>query len=179
MDWRRCLWRRNQDLLLFGFLILVLSASTAVSTAATTISTSSSTASSVSNLQLIHVTINFTLTNVQYVANLNDKNNVALNITSQVEKVLQNSSLAPVFTSCHSVSYSPGPNNSTKAVLSCLFKNDSSPHFDRYIIYQLLDSKTQNTTKLGPYTMEPKSLYVNNYGGQSSTSKFNMTVKKV
>ncbi|XP_039622854.1 mucin-16-like [Polypterus senegalus] len=169
MDWKRCLWRRNQDLLLFGFLILVLSASTAISTATTTISTTSSTASSVSNLQLIQVTINFTLTNLQYVADLNNENNEALNITSQVEKVLQNSSLAPVFTSCHSVSYSPGPNNSTKAVISCLFKNDlSPPPFNRYTIYQLLDSATQTTTKLGPYTLEPKSLYVNNYGGPTS-----------
>ncbi|XP_051791379.1 mucin-16-like [Erpetoichthys calabaricus] len=148
--------------------------STSTSTASSTISTSTSTASStVSTLStastnLIHVTVNFTLTNLPFTSALNNKNNiVAKKISSQVDQILNSSNLAPVFSSCHSFNYSADPQNVTKAVISCGFKNDTSlPEFNRYIIYNLLQNKTQNGTNLGPYTMEPNSLYVNNYQKQ-------------
>ncbi|XP_051791258.1 mucin-16-like [Erpetoichthys calabaricus] len=113
----------------------------------------------------VYFTINFTLTNLSFSGELANKSNpVASTITSLVSNMLENSSLSPEFNSCQPFSFSPGLNNGTTVVLSCTFKNDTSvTNLNRVTVYTELSQRTQNSTLLGPYGMDPNSFYVNGY----------------
>ncbi|KAG2464666.1 MUC16 protein, partial [Polypterus senegalus] len=113
---------------------------------------------------LANFTVNFTLTNLSFTAALTNKSSpVAKNVSLMFTNVLQTSSLSPEFSSCQPATFSPGMNNSTAVQLTCTFKKNTSLNLDRVVVYQQISNGTQNSTALGPYSMDPNSLYVNGY----------------
>ncbi|XP_051791268.1 mucin-16-like isoform X2 [Erpetoichthys calabaricus] len=113
----------------------------------------------------LYFTINFTITNLNFTDNLDNKSSlVSNNIQSLMTNVLQNSNLTSELSSCQPASFSQGPSNSTEVVLSCTFKNNTSQmNPDRVAVYEAIDNGTNGSTALGPYSMDPNSLYVNGY----------------
>ncbi|XP_034772044.2 mucin-16-like [Acipenser ruthenus] len=116
-------------------------------------------------LNLIHLRVNFTLSNLTFSPELLDpKSPVRHNVTSLVIQAFKNSSLSSTFSSCKLVSLSSGSTNGTAVSLDCTFLNNTSVSpIDKVTAYKKLNEETKNCTSLGPYTMNSDSLYVNGY----------------
>ncbi|KAK1156934.1 mucin-16-like [Acipenser oxyrinchus oxyrinchus] len=112
---------------------------------------------------LIHLRVNFTLSNLTFCPQLLDpKSPVRDNVTSLVNQAFKNSSLASTFSTCKLVSLSSGSTNGTAVSLDCTFLNNTSVSpIDKVTAYKKLNEETKNCTSLGPYTMNSDSLYVN------------------
>ncbi|XP_058381432.1 mucin-16-like [Diceros bicornis minor] len=146
--------------------------STPLRTSTAPISFSSST---VSGPDLVPFTLNFTITNLRYMEDMQPPGSAKFN---KIEKVLQrllrplfkNTSVGPIYTGCRLTLLRPekdGVATSVDAV--CTHHPDPmGPGLDRERLFRELSQLTRGTTQLGPYTLDQSSLYVNGYTNQAS-----------
>ncbi|XP_075706188.1 mucin-16-like [Rhinoderma darwinii] len=129
---------------------------------------------STTSLQNSVLTVNFTLTNLKYQEDFGNPNSgnfimISLSITNQLDAVMKNTSLKTSFSSCQIINLTNSENN-TKVDAICSYTNKSETPFDSVNFYQELKNETYNVTKLGVYTLDSNSLYVNGYNEQTLPS---------
>ncbi|NWZ34589.1 MUC16 protein, partial [Brachypodius atriceps] len=119
-------------------------------------------------------TLNFTITNLQFTADLQNPNSRRFKSTEKVmyhylDPLLHKSSIGPHFTGCkvtgfRCLTFSPRSGrhrDDTKVDAVCSYKDSASlARFDREKLYQELSTMTNNVTKLGHYSLDRSSLYV-------------------
>ncbi|NWZ87276.1 MUC16 protein, partial [Poecile atricapillus] len=112
-------------------------------------------------------TLNFTITNLQFTADLQKPNSRRFKSTEKVmyhyiDSLLQKSSVGPHFTGCKVTGFRSGRSrDDTKVDAVCSYKDNASlARFDREKLYQELSTMTNNVTKLGHYSLDRSSLYV-------------------
>nr|XP_047910029.1 mucin-16 isoform X2 [Anser cygnoides] len=115
-------------------------------------------------------TINFTITNLPYDSNLATPNSAKLNTTRRVmttllNRLLKDSSIGPAFLACGTTAFRPvGQGDNTGVDAVCTYtKEPSTPGLDRVGLYHEVSNKTRGITRLGPYSLDRDSLYVNGY----------------
>nr|XP_028569881.1 LOW QUALITY PROTEIN: mucin-16 [Podarcis muralis] len=122
---------------------------------------------------LEHFTLNCTVTNLRYKPEMGTPNSKAFNATEKAltmlfGRILRNSSIGPAYLGCEVTQLRPvrdGDETGMDAV--CTYRNDSTtPAFDRVKVYHEIINQTSGFTKMGPYSMERYSLYVNGYNEQ-------------
>ncbi|KAF1422121.1 Mucin-16, partial [Spheniscus humboldti] len=113
-------------------------------------------------------TLNFTITNLQFTADLAMPNSKKFKSTEKVmyyyiDSLLQKSSIGPYFTGCKVTGFRSGRDRDDTGVDAvCSYKNNVSlAKFDREKVYHELSTMTNGVTKLGHYSLEKNSLYVN------------------
>ncbi|NWX93676.1 MUC16 protein, partial [Nothoprocta pentlandii] len=115
-----------------------------------------------------HFTLNFTLTNLPYTADLEIPSTRRFISTEKVinyylDPLFKRSSISPVYTGCRVMRFrSMKDRDNTGLDAVCSYKNNSRiATFDREKVYQELSNMTKGVTKLGQYSLEKNSLYVN------------------
>ncbi|NXL85141.1 MUC16 protein, partial [Alectura lathami] len=113
-------------------------------------------------------TLNFTITNLQYAADLGMPNSKKFKSTEKamyyyVDPLLQQSSIGPVYVGCRIMAFRSGRHRDDTAIDAvCSYKSHISvARFDRETVYYELSTMTNGVTKLGHYSLEKNSLYVN------------------
>ncbi|NXG55680.1 MUC16 protein, partial [Hemiprocne comata] len=110
-------------------------------------------------------TMNFTITNLQFTADLAMPNSKKFKATERVmyhyiDPLLQKSSIGPAYSGCKVMAFRSGRKRDDTGVDSvCSYKNNVK--FDREKVYHELSTMTNGVTKLGHYSLEKNSLYVN------------------
>ncbi|KAF2988476.1 hypothetical protein EK904_015225 [Melospiza melodia maxima] len=117
-----------------------------------------------------HFTLNFTITNLMFTTDLQTPNSRKFRSAEKIMKrytdsLLQKSSIGPHFTGCKVTGFRPGKNrDSTGVDTICSYgKGSQVPKFNPAEVYQELKGMTNGITKLGIYSLDNKSLYVNGY----------------
>ncbi|NXL40052.1 MUC16 protein, partial [Glaucidium brasilianum] len=112
-------------------------------------------------------TLNFTITNLRFTTDLETPNSAKFNSTEKIMQhyiasLLQKSSIGPYFTGCKVIGFRSGRNRDDTGVDAvCSYKNNVSlARFDREKVYHELSVMTNGVTKLGHYSLEKNSLYV-------------------
>ncbi|NXQ31097.1 MUC16 protein, partial [Alaudala cheleensis] len=115
-----------------------------------------------------HFTLNFTITNLMFTTDLQKPNSRKFQSTEKIMKhyidsLLQKSSIGPHFSGCKVTGFRSGRHrDDTKVDAVCTYKDNASlARFDREKLYQELSTMTNNVTKLGHYSLDRSSLYVN------------------
>ncbi|NWH72745.1 MUC16 protein, partial [Piaya cayana] len=115
-----------------------------------------------------HFTLNFTITNLRFTKDLGTPNSAKFNSSEKimrhyVERLLQKSSVGPYFTGCKVTGFRSGRERDETGVDAvCSYRNNISlAGFDREKVYHELSTMTSGVTKLGHYTLDKNSLYVN------------------
>ncbi|NXA24974.1 MUC16 protein, partial [Ibidorhyncha struthersii] len=113
-------------------------------------------------------TLNFTITNLPFTADLAMPNSKKFRSTENVmyhyiDPLLQKSSIGPYFTGCKVTGFRPGRDRDHTGIDAvCSYQNsDSLARFDREEVYHELSTMTNGVTTLGHYSLERNSLYVN------------------
>uniref|UniRef100_A0A7M4ESR6 SEA domain-containing protein n=1 Tax=Crocodylus porosus TaxID=8502 RepID=A0A7M4ESR6_CROPO len=112
-----------------------------------------------------HFTLNLTLTNLRYTADLGVPGTQKFKSTQSIMKyywLRWYSSIGPIYTGCKVMAFrSVRKSDDTGVDTLCSYKNNPSvAKFNRVQIYQELRIKTKGVTKLGIYALEKNSLYV-------------------
>ncbi|NWR98335.1 MUC16 protein, partial [Motacilla alba] len=114
-----------------------------------------------------HFTLNFTITNLMFTTDLQTPNSRKFRSAEKIMKrytdsLLQKSSIGPHFTGCKVTGFRSGSHrDDTKVDAVCSYKDSASlARFDREKLYQELSTMTNNVTKLGHYSLDRSSLYV-------------------
>nr|XP_053767196.1 mucin-16 [Desmodus rotundus] len=131
--------------------------------------------STVAGPALVPLTLNFTITNLHYVKDMQFPGSVKF---SKIEKILQhllralfkNTSVNLLYSSCRLTLLRPERDGAATSVdIVCNHRPDpAGPELNREQLYWELSQLTQSVTKLGPYTLDQDSLYVNGYTHQTS-----------
>ncbi|XP_006898868.1 PREDICTED: mucin-16-like [Elephantulus edwardii] len=131
---------------------------------------------------LLFFTLNFTITNLRYSENMGHLGSAKFNNT---EKVLQrilgplfkNTSVGTLDSSCRVTSLRPEKDGAATGVDAiCTHHADPEGHeIDREELYWELSKLTDGATRLGPYTLDKDSLYVNGYTHKTSATTPNTT----
>ncbi|KFR04870.1 Mucin-16, partial [Nipponia nippon] len=115
-----------------------------------------------------HFTINFTVTNLLYTSalrNSNSKKYIATKktLTYLVDPLLQKSSIGPAYVGCKVTAFrSKKDRDDTGVDAICSYRDEpSDPKFSRVTVYHELSNMTNGITKLGHYSLNSQSLYVN------------------
>ncbi|KAM5307264.1 mucin-16 [Glossophaga mutica] len=134
-----------------------------------------SSSSTASGPALVPLTLNFTITNLHYMEDMQFPGSVKFN---KIEKILQhllralfkNTSVSLLYSSCRLTLLRPERDGAATSVdIACNHRPDpAGPGLDRERLYWELSQLTQSVTKLGPYTLDQDSLYVNGYTHQTS-----------
>ncbi|OXB51374.1 hypothetical protein ASZ78_010649, partial [Callipepla squamata] len=118
-------------------------------------------------------TVNFTITNLPYDSDLQVPHSAKLNTTQRVmttllNRLLKDTSIGPRFLGCATTAFrSVRQGDNTGVDLVCTYtKEPSSPDLDRVGLYHEVSNKTRAITRLGPYSLDRTSLYVNGYNEQ-------------
>ncbi|NWH21944.1 MUC16 protein, partial [Grus americana] len=113
-------------------------------------------------------TLNFTITNLRFTTDLGTPNSAKFNSTEKImqhyiDSLLQKSSIGPYFTGCKVTGFRSGRDRDNTGIDAvCSYKNNISlARFDREKVYHELSTMTNGVTKLGHYSLEKNSLYVN------------------
>ncbi|KFU93143.1 Mucin-16, partial [Chaetura pelagica] len=112
-----------------------------------------------------HFTLNFTLTNLPYSADLEVPTSRRFISTEKVlnhyiDPLFKSSSLSSAYTGCKVMRFRSGSKREITGVDAiCSYKNNVT--FDREEVYHELSTMTNGVTKLGHYSLEKNSLYVN------------------
>ncbi|KFP30633.1 Mucin-16, partial [Colius striatus] len=113
-------------------------------------------------------TLNFTLTNLQYTADLESPSSRKFISTVKVmnhyiDPLFKRSSIGSVYTGCKEMRFRSGRERHYTGIDAvCSYKNNVSlARFDREKVYRELSAMTNGVTKLGHYSLEKNSLYVN------------------
>ncbi|NWW40042.1 MUC16 protein, partial [Panurus biarmicus] len=114
-----------------------------------------------------HFTLNFTTTNLMFTSDLQTPNSRKFRSTEKIMKhyidsLLQKSSIGPHFTGCNVTGFRSGRHrDDTKVDAVCSYRDNASlARFHREKLYQELSTMTNNVTKLGHYSLDRSSLYL-------------------
>ncbi|XP_036898670.1 LOW QUALITY PROTEIN: mucin-16 [Sturnira hondurensis] len=134
-----------------------------------------SSGSTVSGPVLVPLTLNFTITNLHYMQDMQLPGSVKFN---KIERILQhllralfkNTSVSLLDSSCRLALLRPERDGAATSVdITCSHRADpAGPGLDRERLYWQLSQLTQSVTKLGPYTLDQDSLCVNGYTHKTS-----------
>ncbi|KAL1765697.1 mucin-16, partial [Sigmodon hispidus] len=113
-------------------------------------------------------TINFTVINLEYVKDMGDLGSRKFNATERIlQKLLRalfsKISVGPLYSGCRLTLLRPENNGSATGVnaICSYHANTSNQGLDREHVYWELKRLSNGTMKLGPYTLDQDSLYVN------------------
>ncbi|NWW82272.1 MUC16 protein, partial [Climacteris rufus] len=119
---------------------------------------------------LEHFTVNFTITNLPYISDLENPHSGKFNATRRVtetllDRLLKESSIGHRFQGCETTAfrYEPGSHrDETRVDAVCSYRKEpSAAPLDRVGLYHQVSNKTRGITQLGPYSLDKDSLYVN------------------
>ncbi|NWI71116.1 MUC16 protein, partial [Todus mexicanus] len=112
-------------------------------------------------------TMNFTITNLQFTADLATPNSKKFKSTERVmyhyvDPLLRKSSIGPAHIGCKVMAFRPKKDRDHTGVDAiCSYRDEpSDAKFDRVTVYQELSNMTSGVTKLGHYSLGSQSLYV-------------------
>ncbi|NXI69479.1 MUC16 protein, partial [Anseranas semipalmata] len=112
-------------------------------------------------------TLNFTITNLRFTTDLGTPHSAKFSSTKKtmqhyIDPLLQKSSIGPSFISCKVIGFRSGRDGDDTGIDAvCSYKNDISiARFDREMVYHELSTMTNGVTKLGHYSLEKNSLYI-------------------
>ncbi|NWV64877.1 MUC16 protein, partial [Malurus elegans] len=113
-------------------------------------------------------TLNFTITNLQFTADLEKPSSRRFKSTEKVmyhyiDPLLRRSSVGPAYIGCKVMAFRSTKNRDDTGVdAMCSCRDEpSDPEFNRATIYHELSKMTDGITKLGHYSLNSQSLYVN------------------
>ncbi|NXU21700.1 MUC16 protein, partial [Thalassarche chlororhynchos] len=113
-------------------------------------------------------TLNFTITNLQFTAALAMPNSKKFQSTEKViyhyvDPLLQKSSIGPAYIGCKVMAFrSKEDRDDTGVDATCSYRDEpSDPKFNRVVVYHELSNMTNGITKLGHYSLNSQSLYIN------------------
>ncbi|XP_045156005.1 mucin-16 [Echinops telfairi] len=128
-------------------------------------------------------TLNFTITNLHYTEDMGHPGSAKFNTTEKVLQqilgpVFKNTSIGTVYSICHVTSFrSEKGGAATRMDAVCTYRSDpKSTGLDRERLYWELSHETRDVTRLGPYTLDRDSLYVNGYTHQALLSTSSTTM---
>ncbi|KAK2489203.1 hypothetical protein MC885_002984 [Smutsia gigantea] len=119
---------------------------------------------------LLPFTVNFTITNLHSLEDMGHSGSEIFNATErhlqrQLGTLLRSSSIGPQYAGCRLTLLRPerdGANTRVDAV--CTYRPEPGGfRLDRERLYWELSRQTHGVTRLGPYTLEQDSLYINGY----------------
>ncbi|XP_074707348.1 mucin-16 [Strix uralensis] len=135
---------------------------------------------------LRNFTLNFTITNLQFTADLVMPNSKKFKSTEKVmyhyvDTLLQKSSIGPAYVGCKVMAFrSKKDRDDTGVDAICSYREEpSGPQFNRVVVYHELSNMTNGITKLGHYSLDSRSLYVNGNETTSSAWKIAKYLKLV
>ncbi|XP_023560890.1 mucin-16 [Octodon degus] len=138
--------------------------------------TSSIPSSTGASLSLVFFTLNFTITNLHYEKDMGRPGSELFNTTESIlnrllKSLFHKSSIGTLYSGCRLILLRPEKNRAaTKVDAVCTHHPDPTGHeLDRKKLYWELSLETHGVTKLGSYTLDRNSLYVNGYTFQAST----------
>ncbi|XP_064353329.1 mucin-16 [Dromaius novaehollandiae] len=115
-------------------------------------------------------TLNFTITNLQFTADLVMPNSKKFKSTEKVmcyyvDRLLQKSSIGPAYIGCNVIAFRSVKNrDDTRVDAICSYRDEPShPTFNRVTVYHELSNMTNGITKLGHYSLNSQTLYINDY----------------
>ncbi|XP_030910861.2 mucin-16 [Melopsittacus undulatus] len=115
-------------------------------------------------------TLNFTLTNLQYTADLDVPSSRKFISTTKVinyyiDRLFKSSSISSVYTGCKVMRFRSGRHRDDTGIDAvCSYNNNASlATFDREKVYHELSTMTNGITRLGHYSLEKNSLYINGF----------------
>ncbi|NXO28016.1 MUC16 protein, partial [Cisticola juncidis] len=113
-------------------------------------------------------TVNFTITNLPYSADLENPDSARFKATQKVmntllDRLLKESSIGPVFQGCETTDFRPGSDrDQTRVDAVCTYSKEPwAAPLDRVGLYHQGSNSTRGITQLGPYSLHKDSLYVN------------------
>ncbi|NXW92656.1 MUC16 protein, partial [Alopecoenas beccarii] len=111
-------------------------------------------------------TLNLTITNLRFTTDLETPNSAKFNSTAKImqhyiDPLLQRSSIGPYFSGCKVTGFRSGRDRDDTGVDAVCSYNGSLARFDREKVYHELSNMTNGVTRLGHYSLEKNSLYVN------------------
>ncbi|XP_047684744.1 mucin-16 [Prionailurus viverrinus] len=132
------------------------------------------TAPSATGHPLVPFTLNFTITNLPYAEDMQPPGSLKFNTTErslqrQLGPLFQNTSVGPLYSGCRLTLLRPEKDGAATGVDAvCTHRPDpTGPGLDRERLYQELSQLTRGVTRLGPYTLDPNSLYINGFTHQT------------
>ncbi|XP_032165890.1 mucin-16-like isoform X5 [Mustela erminea] len=131
--------------------------------------TSSSTAAGVGP-ELVPFTLNFTITNLLCTPDMRRPGSIKFNSTERalnhlLGPLFKNTSIGPLYSGCRLTLLSTEKDGAATGVDAiCTYRPDpTGPRLNREELYQELSQLTHSVTRLGTYTLDRDSLYVNGY----------------
>ncbi|XP_048953593.1 mucin-16 isoform X2 [Canis lupus dingo] len=128
------------------------------------------TAPSATGQPLMPFTLNFTVTNLPYTEDMQPPGSLKFNSTEkslqrQLRPLFKNTSLGPLYSGCRLTLLRPEKDGAATGVDAiCTHRPDPmGSGLDRERLYQELSQLTRGITRLGIYTLDPDSLYINGY----------------
>ncbi|NXN66488.1 MUC16 protein, partial [Himantopus himantopus] len=113
-------------------------------------------------------TVNFTVTNLLYTSALGNSDSKKFMATKRtlaylLDRVLKKSSISPAYTGCTVVALRSKKNRDDTGVDAiCSYRDEpSDAKFSRVTVYHELSNMTNGITKLGHYSLNSQSLYIN------------------
>ncbi|KAF0873052.1 MUC16 protein, partial [Crocuta crocuta] len=120
------------------------------------------------SLSLVPFTLNFTITNLRYTEDMELPgselfNSVERTLNRLLKPLFQNSSIGPLYYGCRLALLRPEKKRTATGVDAvCTHRSDPmGPKLDREKLYWELSHQTHGVTQLGFFTLDKKSLYVN------------------
>ncbi|XP_042638609.1 mucin-16 [Orycteropus afer afer] len=124
---------------------------------------------------LVPFTLNFTITNLQYMEDMSLPGSLKFNTTERVlqrllKPLFENTTVGPLYSGCRLTSLRPEKHEAATSIDAiCTYRpNHTGLGMDREHLYQELSQLTHGITQLGPYTLDHNSLYINGYTHQTS-----------
>ncbi|XP_055975686.1 mucin-16-like [Sorex fumeus] len=126
---------------------------------------------------LVTFTLNFTITNLPYVEDMNRPDSIIFNNTERILQQLllplfRNTSLGPRYNGCRLTQSRPEKNGqATRVDLICTQLPDpSGAALDQERLYWEMSRQTGGFSQLGPYMLDRDSLYINGYNHPTFTT---------
>ncbi|XP_055422545.1 mucin-16-like [Bubalus kerabau] len=122
---------------------------------------------------LVPFTLNFTITNLFYTPDMGHRGSEKFNFTERVLNhllgpLLKNSSVGPLYSNCRLTLLRTEKDGAATGVdaICTYYPDPTRPGLDREKLYQELSQLTHGVTRIGNYTLDSNSLYVNGYNHQ-------------
>ncbi|XP_030618085.1 mucin-16 [Delphinapterus leucas] len=122
---------------------------------------------------LMPFTVNFTITNLHYTEDVGNSDSEIFNATERdlqhlLSPLFKKSSIGSLYTSCRlTLLRADKDGTSTRMDAVCTYRPDPTGfRLDRERLYWELSQQTHGITRLGPYTLDRNSLYINGYNHQ-------------
>ncbi|XP_073909404.1 mucin-16 [Castor canadensis] len=129
-----------------------------------------STTPNTSGSTVVSVTLNFTITNLHYTKEMGRPGSFKFNSTERILQrwlwtLLNKTSVGPLYTGCRLASLRLEKGGAATSVdITCTLLSDSmGSGLNREQLYWELSHETHGVTRLGPYTLDRNSLYVNGF----------------